>query len=314
LTRKTLCKDLLQRSSDDGISNAPAFATQQNQSSDETVAHSNKKPKYGGSDQRAVFFMFYPVMQTALRVMEAIKRQFDAHLGVTQAMPHILLPIGTNRQGVLSVMMDSCAGLNLGKLSYHKSIYDARPDLVHQFAFIKDLNNVSEFDISGVDHHGPGLKVTALITYKTPFRLKGVPVFVSFALTEGAAANSIIGLPFLRATRTAMFMEEDGQDTIVVQKLSTTFKVSYHPPLIGEQAPQSDHKSQASYGYAPLPPDLARGTESVRAQLAQVVTPSVKNDDNPEDIADAPVTTSCPVFIPATIFEHNEYTTSTWQE
>ena len=296
-SRRSLYKELLKSNSDPGtdrqaappVDLAPAY-----QALTETAGRRDK-PDKSDKKRRAGFisFLFFPVFAAA-KVFEAIKRQFEAHLGITQAMPHVRLPVGTNRDAVMDTMVDSCAGLNLGKLSYHQSIYQARPDLVHQFAFIKDLDNIKAFDIGGISRDAPALSVTALITYKTPFRINGQQVLVSFALSDGAAANTIVGLPFLRATRCALFLEENGQDSLVVQKLGQTFKIDYHPPLVGESAPSADSHVLASYNYGPLSQTLQARTDEVRHQLAQALclnkAPVIPGQDPPQ-------------FVPATVVE-----------
>ena len=296
-SRRSLYKELLKNSSDFGTDRQTAPPVDLAPAYQALVEESRKKSGENKSDKKRsagfISFLFFPVFAAA-KVFEAIKRQFEAHLGITQSMPHVRLPTGTNRDAVIDVMVDSCAGLNLGKLSYHRSIYEARPDLVHQFAFIKDLDNVKAFDIGGISRDAPALSVTALITYKTPFRINGQQVLVSFALSDGSAANTIVGLPFLRATRCAMFMEENGQDSLVVQKLGQTFKIDYHPPLVGETAPSADSNVQASYGYVPTTETLQARTEEVRQQLAQALC-----------LAKAPVIPGHgpPQFVPATVVE-----------
>lgn len=54
-----------------------------------------------------------------------------------QSMPHVKMPIRANREALLSVMVDSCAGLNLGKLSYHKLILKAQLETMEQFTYIE---------------------------------------------------------------------------------------------------------------------------------------------------------------------------------
>jgi hypothetical protein len=224
--------------------------------------------------------MLVPILFSQItRVLEAIQKQFDAHLGVTQSMPHVKIPIGLSKEAMLDTMADSCAGLNLGRLSYHESIRETHPELVHQFAYIKDLEHVNEFAIGGVEHDGPGITVTALITYKTPFKVNGAPVLITFALSDGSAANSIIGLPFLRATKSAFFLDSDGQDTLVIQKFGATFKVDYHAPMIGSRAPQTDKESQANYTFStnddrwvsPVTLETDEHTDALRLHLARSV-------------------------------------------
>ena len=91
-----------------------------------------------------------------------------------------------------------------------------------------------------------------------------------------------------------MFLEENGQDSLVIQKLGQTFKIDYHLLLIGETAPSADSNVQASYGYVPLNRAMLGRTEHVRQQLAETLNlnkaPVVPGHDPPE-------------FVPATMVE-----------
>ena len=266
-----------------------------------------KRPKSDGDDKPPICFFLVPVF-SAIRCMEAIKRQFQATLGVTQSMPHVRFPVGLRREALVEVMVDSCAGLNLGRLTYHESIYKSHPEIVSQFAYIKDLENVEHFGVGGVDREAPGLKVEALITYKTPYRISGAPVLITFALSEGAASNTILGLPFLRGTRAALFLDSAGQDTLVVAKFGTTFRVEYHPPLVGTTAPQADKTSQASFDFGPI----GHALEALRGTIAQSFQTApemmdTKGEDGfaaqPQGGEDALPIPACPVFVPASVFE-----------
>ena len=48
-------------------------------------------------------------------------------------------------------LADIGAGLNLGNLDCHQSVADLNPNLVLNFAYLKDLDDVDTFNISGVD-------------------------------------------------------------------------------------------------------------------------------------------------------------------
>ena len=91
-----------------------------------------------------------------------------------------------------------------------------------------------------------------------------------------------------------MFLEENRQDSLVVQKLRQTFKIDYHPPLIGKMAPSADSNVQASYGYGPLNRVLLDCTEDVCQQLAQ----SLSLNKALVILGHAP-----PEFVPATLVE-----------
>ena len=43
------------------------------------------------------------------------------------------------------------AGLNLGNLYYHQLVAEFYPNLVLKFAYLKDMDDVHTFNISGVD-------------------------------------------------------------------------------------------------------------------------------------------------------------------
>ena len=67
-----------------------------------------------------------------------------------------------------------------------------------KFEYLKGLEDVDPFNISGVDggkgsEQGKGrVDDTAVITYKTPFLVNGKPVTVSLALGKGVACNTIL--------------------------------------------------------------------------------------------------------------------------
>ena len=69
--------------------------------------------------------------------------------------------------------------------------------MVLKFAYLKDLEDVDPFNISGVDggkesEQGElGVYVTTVINCKTPFVANGKPVTVSLSLGEGVACNTI---------------------------------------------------------------------------------------------------------------------------
>ena len=78
--------------------------------------------------------------------------------------------------------------MNLGNIEYHQSVAGHHPNLVLKFVYLKDLEDVDPFNISGVDgvkegEQGKGgVDVIAVITYKTPFVVNGKRVIVSLVL------------------------------------------------------------------------------------------------------------------------------------
>ena len=51
----------------------------------------------------------------------------------------------------MSGLADTGSGSNLGNIEYHQSVAEHHPNLVLKFAYLKDLEDVDPFNISGVD-------------------------------------------------------------------------------------------------------------------------------------------------------------------
>ena len=296
--RKALCKEVTSGATNPAVGSATseaAMATTGNQ-------EGNKKRK-------ATFFSFpvIPLLNAIAQVMEALRRVFDAPVQITQNMPHIRLPIGAgDGKAVLECMTDSCAGLNLGNLAYHKSIYERCPELVHQFGYIKDYDNIEEFDVGGVASDGARAKVVAVITYKMPYRVNGVPTTMSFALSENTSANTILGVTVLRSSKTILCFDDHGNDAMIMQKLGATFPIAYHPPLLADQAPQEATGYPSSFPVVTdVTPELTTHIQGMRQQLHASLT-SENPDDHTDYMVDdewppAPAPPLVPGFVAASV-------------
>jgi hypothetical protein len=166
-------------------------------------------------------------------------------------MPHVRIPIGLRNDATLLCMVDTGAGLSLGRLDYHKSINESRPHLVSSFVYLKDSPDMDEFDIGGVDEFGNATKVTAIITYKTGFRIAGQAVTLSFGLSASASTNTILGLPFLRAAHAAIIMTGNDDESMICQKLGATFRIEYTVPFRANQTPNLPNDTHAAYATYP---------------------------------------------------------------
>jgi hypothetical protein len=176
-----------------------------------------------------------PFLSFPIRILTAVQTPPEMQLSISQVMPHIKIPIGkSSRSATLSCMVDSGAGLSLGRLSYHKSIYNRHPELVHAWLNIKDSPSMEEFTIGGIDTKGNPTKVTSIISYITPFTINGQAVHIKFALADDVASNAIIGIPFLRSTCSSLLF---AHDTMISQRLGHTFEIFYQVPQQSEIAP-----------------------------------------------------------------------------
>ena len=98
-------------------------------------------------------------------------RRSNAVMQMPQQLPHLNYPIGEGpKSPYMSVLADTCSGLNLGKIEYHQSAEERHPNLVLKFAYSKDTDDVDPFNISGVDGRkedgqgNGGVDVTELFT------------------------------------------------------------------------------------------------------------------------------------------------------
>ena len=71
---------------------------------------------------------------------------------MSQKFPHLNFPIVEGPKSFyISGLADTGSGLNLGNLECHQSVADRHPNLVFKFAYLKDLEDVDPFSISGLD-------------------------------------------------------------------------------------------------------------------------------------------------------------------
>ena len=90
---------------------------------------------------------------------------------MSQQLPHLNLPIGEGQKLSYTYgLADIGSGSNLGNLEYHQSVAERHPNLVLDFAYLKDLEDVYPFNTSGVNRGKEseqgkvGADVNAIIT------------------------------------------------------------------------------------------------------------------------------------------------------
>ena len=70
---------------------------------------------------------------------------------LSQQLPDLNFPIGEGpKSSYMSGLDETGAGLTLLNMEYHQSVTDQHPNLVLKFAYLKDMDDVGPFDISGV--------------------------------------------------------------------------------------------------------------------------------------------------------------------
>ena len=85
-------------------------------------------------------------------------------LSVTRHLPHINLPLGNGEAAItLKIVVDSCAGLNIGDLSYHMAIKDLYPLIVAQLVNLTDTGH--SVKIEGVENDAAGVTISHISAY-----------------------------------------------------------------------------------------------------------------------------------------------------
>ena len=193
-----------------------------------------RKDREGGKGKEDYFIVsaLPKVNQVQLANMhKAFARKLDYGIQISQLLPHINFPLGPkNMQGTkitLKAMIDTGAGLSLGRFQYHKAIQEKYPELVHQFEMLDDLEGCDPFSIGGVGEGGTEPMVIAIITYKTPFVVNGQPMLFTMALSKETSVNTIFGLPFLKSLKAAVLLESD---LCLLGRLGKTYLVDYSVP------------------------------------------------------------------------------------
>ena len=188
-------------------------------------------------------------------------------LEISPTLPHCNFPIGpTHGKGKLKIAVDSCAGVNIGHLEFHKAMADTFPELVASFKTMQDYGE-QDVTIGGVEVSATTLKLTHIIEYKTPFRYNGTACNLTFGLSESAAATAIVSINFLRKTK-ALWSYDDAEPNIHLTIWQTTLGIQYEPPT-RRSAPTTQDRFRAE----------TTAVYTTTAKRASVVAGNNNNDE-----------------------------------
>ena len=164
-------------------------------------------------------------------------------LRMSQALPHIDIPIGLDKTNnlVLRAVFDSGAGLNVGRRAYHENIRRNYPQLVAQYVDLEQ-ENYDTPGIGGVDGNAYGSAVTALVTYRTPFKVSGQPVELTFGLVEGLCARSIVGITTMQKAKMNYLVHAQ---VVTSETFNFTFQVTMQRPSTEDTTPVPIHGNSA---------------------------------------------------------------------
>ena len=96
---------------------------------------------------------FIPYLQSdGIPVFESYLLRSNTVVKMSQQLPHLNFHIGEGpKSSYISRLSDTGARLNLGNLEYNQSVVECQPNLVSKHLYLKDLEDVDPFNISGVD-------------------------------------------------------------------------------------------------------------------------------------------------------------------
>ena len=183
---------------------------------------------------------------TLIPIMNISVQRLKTTLRMTDALPHIKWPVGNGKSVMwLLIMVDTGAGLNLGRKKYHRAIYEKYPELVEVYEDVgnQEPQRSEHLRLRGIDPTQAGPEIDALIVYKTPFVTKGEPVLLTIGLAENTATNTLLGIPTIKIAQMVMMFND--QDIIYSPVLSHQFKVEYQVPHMADGAPNVQPEQQA---------------------------------------------------------------------
>jgi hypothetical protein len=212
----------------------------------------------------------FPAFHTAFQPPQT----FTPTLSFSQVLPHVSFPIGprAENQGLLRCMIDTGASLNVGRTEYHMSIRDKRPELVHYFSKLADIEGMQPFGIGSVNGDGPATTMDAMISYKTPYIVGGRPVTITFALGSSIATNSILSYPFLQSIKGTVMLENM---TLVSATLGDSFRIESMVPLRANQAPIIPESAPAAFAIQKSNVRVRTDIQPPRPLLPFAYTPEV---------------------------------------
>ena len=194
------------------------------------VAHTAPKSQPKESDEEDDEDNKGPVcFISQIKILSAAWSNNPAPLDVSADLPHVRIPVGTEEDAFkLLVAVDTCAGTNLGDYAFHAKMAELHPELVEEFKAWADVSEQDAIEIGGVGSEDAGVSITHIIKYKTPYRIGGRMVLISFGLARKVAATALVGITFLRKGKCLIDLSEP--PTVVAQRLSADWDIEYMPP------------------------------------------------------------------------------------
>ena len=169
------------------------------------------------------------LLPAATALLTANPRPFSIDLSAE--LPHVSIPIGTSSSHVaIRAAADSCAGMNIGELAFHRRIHELYPELVVNWVDLATAAN--PLSVGGVGKHSSGLIVSHVITYRLPYMKNGKETTLSIGLSKDAACTVLLGIGFFRKTRSIMSFSNPDKPVLIVNALNDAWAINMEKPSV----------------------------------------------------------------------------------
>ena len=182
-------------------------------------------------DSNTSFLTFFSIPQEATSTVALLappRQELRRRpLSMTQTLPTIHLPVGDpEKKCTLAGLIDTCAGVCLGKLEYHMQVMKQFPGVAINFVQFSESQYREEY-IGGINGGPPSVIISASIDYLLPYQVQGSSATIRVALSSQVATNTIFGLPFLKKGGFILNLQDN---TVHASVFGDTYAITYCVP------------------------------------------------------------------------------------
>ena len=164
-------------------------------------------------------------------------------LHISQVLPVIHMILGKDgSSSFLKCLLDSEAGMNLGKRKYHQRTAKQCPHLVVRYTDF-DTEEFDPIAVGGIDGQKWGTDIVACITYRLPWIINGSEAELTFGLANEVICNSILGVQFIE--RAKMVIDLAGR-VATSATLGVTFPLTMEEPRASSTVPEHVQGNEAA--------------------------------------------------------------------
>jgi hypothetical protein len=194
----------------------------------------------------------YSVFTVYAQILNANMQRTPSLIAATERHPYVSIPIGLDAPNAPSAkaLLDTGAGLNIGRLSYWDDFQRKFPQYVKAFGPI-DFDQFEKVMVGSVNKESMATVCTHYIELYTPLMENGRPVSLRIGLADGFAANLILGLPFAVRARMVIYLAEA---YVFSQTFQRTFPLEFLTAISQTTVPRQDDAAIPTFLASPFEP------------------------------------------------------------